>query len=46
MADDRTVRNPMNVAPNRPVRMVMQECIGAFPDMTPPEPEPEPEAEE
>lgn len=27
-------------------RMVMSECIGAFPDMTPaPEPEPEPEAE-
>lgn len=26
-------------------RTVMQECIGAFPDMTPPEPEPEPEPE-
>ena len=24
-------------------RTIMQECIGAFPDMTPPEPEPEPE---
>ena len=27
-------------------RTVMQECIGAFPDMTPPEPEPEQEQEE
>ena len=24
-------------------RTIMSECIGAFPDMTPPEPEPEPE---
>ena len=27
-------------------RTIMQECIGKFPDMTPPEPEPEPEQEE
>ena len=27
-------------------RTVMQECIGAFPDMTPPEPEPNEEPEE
>lgn len=27
-------------------RTVLQESIGAFPDMTPPEPEPEPEPEE
>lgn len=27
-------------------QMVMNECIGQFPDMTPPEPEPEPEPEE
>lgn len=26
-------------------RTVIQECIGQFPDMTPPEPEPEPEPE-
>lgn len=26
-------------------RTIMSECIGAFPDMTPPEPEPEPEEE-
>lgn len=26
-------------------RTIMQECIGAFPDMTPPEPEPEGEEE-
>ena len=26
-------------------RTIMQECIGKFPDMTPPEPEPEPEEE-
>ena len=27
-------------------RTIMAECIGAFPDMTPPEPQPEPEPEE
>ena len=27
-------------------KTIMSECIGAFPDMTPPEPEPEPESEE
>lgn len=27
-------------------RTIMSECIGAMPDMTPPEPEPEPEPEE
>ena len=27
-------------------RQIMRECIGAMPDMTPPEPEPETEAEE
>ena len=26
-------------------RTIMSECIGAFPDMTPPEPQPEPEEE-
>lgn len=26
-------------------QMVMSECIGSFPDMTPPEPEPQPEEE-
>lgn len=26
-------------------RIVMSECVGAFPDMTPPQPEPEPEPE-
>lgn len=26
-------------------RTIMSECIGAFPDMTPPQPEPEPEEE-
>ena len=27
-------------------RTILSECIGAFPDMTPPEPEPNPEIEE